>query len=87
MPKTIASKEVELWLSKYQPTLTESGELKAFGLSDELMELHADRRVWTLVGAKDGTYVVPGIRYINKVHYIVCSKSYHREPQPIKYHD
>lgn len=68
--------DFDIWFDKFQPDLTESGELKQYETYEEDLEkiLSTDYRyVWTLIEGDSGKlYISPGKRLVNRMNYFIC---------------
>jgi len=72
----------EQWEEKYKPInnpFTENNLFETFGEEYDFIERVNPLNVWTLVDGEDGTYIVEGLHYVNRVGYFVTGVPHNNE--------
>ena len=72
----------EQWEEKYKPInnpFTENNLFETFGEEYDFVERVNPLNVWTLVDGEDGTYIVEGLHYVNRVGYFVTGVPHNNE--------
>lgn len=69
----------DAWVEKFQPIpnhlRNQSNGLElpfeTYGDEQEYVKLQDDKNVWTEVDGDEGTYIVSGYHYVNRIHYYI----------------
>lgn len=74
----------EHFSQKFEPEMWNEEELRQYNWSNPddwevIVENSKKNLVWTCVDAEGKLYFSPGIRYINRLFYVLCNKPYTSE--------
>ena len=76
------------WEEKYKPInnpFSENNLFETFGEEYDFVERVNPLNIWTLVDGEDGTYIVEGLHYVNRVGYFVTGVPHNNEEIEILY--
>lgn len=65
------------WFEKFQPKVDEEGVMRnyeTYGDDWETVSKTDYHYVWTLVDGDDGTYIVEGRAFVNRIHYFITEE-------------
>jgi len=72
------------WYDKYQPitnTFTgyEEKHFETFGEEVDFVRSQDDNLIWTEIDGDEGTYIVSGFHFVNRIHYFITEKPWEED--------
>ena len=81
--------DCEIFFEKYEPIFRDDKEnygylFETYGDDFEFVKAQSPEYVWTVVEGDLGSYLVQGVRFVNRLNYLIATKPY-KEGEPYEY--
>ena len=79
--------KIEKFIKDFRPQM-ENGDIKlyeTFKPDTETVHKAGNKYVWTLMSEDDELFLVPGIRWVNRINYVICKVPWDNEQVHVDY--
>lgn len=75
--------EFEVWEQQYKPTINDITDpdigsliFETYGSEFKYVKQCPIKKVWTWVDGDDGTYIISGLHFVNRIGYFITEKEW-----------